>query len=298
MKLSSHGKGLLLTICGVLIISPDALLVRLIQVDVWTLLFWRTLLTAIMMSLILIIRYRSRFFHSFRATGRTGLLSALVLMLGSLFFVNSLKQTAAANALIILAATPVISSLLSWLVLREPIPRHTKIAIATCFCGILFIFSGSLQNGLLWGDVLALAATTMWGTNIVIVRSVRNVNMIPANVIGNLGVAPIVLFFGAQPLAVGAVDAGYLLLLGGLVLPFAFALITLGPRYLQAPEVSLILLAETILGPLWVWLALDEVPHPRTLVAGLLILTTLVIHTLISRNRSHAGSEGDLLPAP
>ncbi len=77
-------------------------------------------------------------------------------------------------------------------------------------------------------------------------------------------------------------DAGLLLLLGGLVLPVAFAMITLGPRYLQAPEVSLILLTETVLGPLWVWLALNEVPHSRTLIAGLLIIGTLLIHTLLS----------------
>ena len=115
-----------------------------------------------------------------------------------------------------------------------------------------------------------------------IIRSGKDVNMIPANVLGNLCVVPIVYFLGAQPLLLAPVDAGLLLLLGTVVLPISFAMITLGPRYLQAPEVSLILLTETILGPIWVWLALGEVPHSRTLVAGLLILGTLLIHTLFS----------------
>ena len=83
-------------------------------------------------------------------------------------------------------------------------------------------------------------------------------------------------------MSVSSVDAGYLLLLGLVVLPVSFTLITLSPRYLQAPEVSLILLIETVLGPLWVWLALGEVPPTRTLMAGLLILGTLLIHTLLS----------------
>lgn len=281
MKISTHAKGLLLTFCGVLILSPDALLVRLIQADIWTLLFWRTLLTALVMSLFLLLRYRRGFFRSFRVTGKPGLLSAGVLAIGSLLFVNSLKQTAAANALIILAATPLISSLLSCLFLREKIPPRTWVAILACFGGILVIFSGSLQNGLLLGDLLALAATTMWGSNIVIVRSGKEVNMIPANVIGNLIVPLVALFCGARPFQVAPVDAGYLLLLGGFVLPVAFALITLGPRYLQAPEVSLILLTETMLGPIWVWLILGEIPHSRTLVAGLIIICTLVVHTLL-----------------
>ena len=96
-----------------------------------------------------------------------------------------------------------------------------------------------------------------------------------------LAVVPISLLCGAAPLQLHAADAGYLLLLGGLLLPVSFALITLAPRYLSAPEVSLILLVETILGPIWVWLVLHEVPHLSTLIAGLLILGTLCCHTLL-----------------
>jgi drug/metabolite transporter (DMT)-like permease len=280
MQLTNHSKGLLITACGILILSPDTLLVRLIGSDLWTLLFWRCLLTSIMMTVFLSLRYRRRILHSFSAIGKTGLLSAATVTIGSLLFVASITQTSAANALIILAATPVISSLLSWLFLREKINKQTKMAILACFGGILLIFSGSLQSGLLLGDLLALAATAMWGANLVIVRYGRDVNMIPANIIGNICVAPIALLLGAQPFQLAPVDAGLLLLLGGLVLPVAFALITLGPRSLQAPEVSLILLLETILGPLWVWLALGEVPHQRTLMAGGLILLTLILHTL------------------
>ena len=282
MERSEHRKGLLLTFTAVLILSPDALLVRMIECDIWTLLFWRCLLTGGMLSIFLAISYRQRFLHSFIATGRSGLVSALITGCGSLLFVGSLRQTAAANTLIILAATPVFSSLFSYLFLREKIALRTWLAIIICFTGILLIFSSSLKNGLLLGDLMALGATLMWASNLVILRRGRAVNMIPANLLGNLLVIPVVLLFGAEPLAVSSADAGYLLLLGGLVLPISFAMITLGPRYLPAPEVSLILLTETILGPIWVWMALGEVPPPTTLVAGLLIVGTLLIHTLLS----------------
>ncbi len=282
MKISDHFKGLLLTFSAVLILSPDALLVRLIDTEIWTLLFWRCLLTGSMMMLFLALRYRGQLFRVIRATGRPGLLSALTITCGSLLFVNSLKQTSAANTLIILAATPVISSLLSAIFLKEKISRSTWLAITVCFGGILLIFSGSLNNGLLLGDLCALGATTMWGSNIVIIRSGKNVNMIPANALGNLSVAPIALLMGAAPLQVAGADAGLLLLLGGLILPLSFAMITYGPRYLQAPEVSLILLTETVVGPIWVWLALGEIPHTRSLIAGALIVTTLITHTLWS----------------
>ena len=282
MQISDHLKGLLLTFSAVLILSPDALLVRLINTELWALLFWRCLLTGLMMMTFLALRYRRDLFKVIINTGRPGLLSALTITCGSLLFVSSLKQTSAANTLIILAATPVISSLLSAVFLKEKISRATWCAIAVCFGGILLIFSGSLQNGLLLGDLFALGATTMWGSNIVIIRSGKNVNMIPANAIGNLAVAPIALLMGAVPFQVGGADAGLLLLLGGLVLPLSFAMITLGPRYLQAPEVSLILLTETVVGPIWVWLALGEIPHIRSIIAGTLIVTTLIAHTLWS----------------
>ena len=279
---STHLKGLSLTFVAVLILSPDALLVRLIHCDVWTLLFWRCLLTCAMQSVFLAAGYRRQLLQSFRNIGRTGLLSAGVVTCGSFFFVNSLKQTTAANTLIILAATPVFSSLLSWLFLRETIARHTWVSITICFGGILLIFAGSLSSGLLLGDLLALGATLMWASNLVILRSGKSVNMIPANLLGNLMVVPVALLAGAQPLAVSSTDITFLLLLGGLILPISFTMITLGPRYLPAPEISLILLIETILGPLWVWLALNESPHANTLLAGVLIVGTLAVHTLIS----------------
>ncbi len=282
MNRSDHFKGLLLTITAVLILSPDALLVRLISCDTWTLLFWRCLLTALTTSVLLLVRYRSRFWQSFRAIGIAGIYSAATIVCGSILFVNSLKQTAAANTLIILAATPVLSSLLSYLFLKEKIARRTWLAIAICFGGILLIFSGSLHSGFLLGDLLALGATFMWATNLVILRRGRDINMIPANVLGNLAVVPVAFMFGATPLPISPADTGYLLLLGGLLLPVSFAMITLGPRYLPAPEVSLVLLIETVLGPIWVWAFLHEVPATATLIAGLLILGTLSCHTLLS----------------
>ncbi|MGD9018724.1 MAG: EamA family transporter [Desulfuromonadales bacterium] len=282
MNLSTHAKGLLITFAAVLILSPDALLVRLVRCDVWTLLFWRCLLTGCMQSVFLAITYRRQFLQTFHNVGRTGILSACIVAAGSLMFVNSLKQTTAANTLIILAASPLISSLLSRIFLREKIARRTWVAIATCFGGILLIFSGSLTSGLLLGDLLALGASFMWGSNLVVIRSGKSVNMIPANLLGNLLVVPAALAAGARPLEIAGPDIWLLLLLGGVVLPVSFTMITLGPRYLPAPEVSLILLVETILGPIWVWLALGEVPHGTTLFAGVLIVGTLFVHTLMS----------------
>jgi drug/metabolite transporter (DMT)-like permease len=84
----------------------------------------------------------------------------------------------------------------------------------------------------------------------------------------------------AAPLSVSQADMGYLLIMGLYMLPVATALLFLGPRYIPAPEVGLLLLLESILGPVWVWLALGEQPGNSTLLGGVIVLSTLVINTV------------------
>jgi drug/metabolite transporter (DMT)-like permease len=68
--------------------------------------------------------------------------------------------------------------------------------------------------------------------------------------------------------------------MGLYMLPVGTALMFLGPRYIPAPEVGLLLLLESILGPVWVWLALGEEPGSSTLLGGAIVLSTLAINTV------------------
>ena len=60
------------------------------------------------------------------------------------------------------------------------------------------------------------------------------------------------------------------------VVPLSFALITIAPKYLPAPEVGLYLLLETLIGPLIVWLLVDEAPRLADYIGGLILITALV----------------------
>jgi len=75
---------------------------------------------------------------------------------------------------------------------------------------------------------------------------------------------------------------------GLVILPIATTMLALGPRYLPAPEVALLLPIETTLGSFWTWMALGEVPSERTLIAGSLVVTTVAVHAVFSlRATSH-----------
>ena len=81
----------------------------------------------------------------------------------------------------------------------------------------------------------------------------------------------------------------YILLNGLVLLPLAFWCLATGPRYLSAPEVGMFYLVETVLAPVWVWIAFSETPTTQTLVGGAVLILALLGHSLWQmRSKSRA----------
>jgi drug/metabolite transporter (DMT)-like permease len=90
-------------------------------------------------------------------------------------------------------------------------------------------------------------------------------------------------FIALPAASIGSADGSdwaFLVVLGLVVTPVAFGLIALGPRFIPAAEVALLLLLETVLGALWVWIALDEIPTAATFVGGSILLAVLTSHSI------------------
>ena len=151
--------------------------------------------------------------------------------------------------------------------------------------GVALIFVGSLGGGSLIGDLCALGAMFGGAGLFVLFRGVGTSTVVLAMALGSL-LAGVATFPLASPLTISGQDAGLLLLLGLLIVPLAITLIMIGPRYLPAPEVSLITLLETLLGPFWVWLALSEQPSHETLLGGGLILATVAVHSILALRKA------------
>lgn len=278
--MSDHAKGLLLTGLGILIVSPDTLLIRLVGLDIWSLAVWRGGLQAFGLTLILLCWYRRRTFEMFQAIGTAGLVLALVFSVNTFTFLAAVQHTTVANTLVILAATPFFAALLSRIFLKEPVAARTWAAIAVALGGIALIVSDSLGSGSLYGDAMAILAAILLATKVTLIRGRRHINMIPALALSGVLIAAVAAPFGAPQQVAGA-QLLWVLLMGLAVVTPATALITLGPRYLSAPEVSLLILFETVLGPLWVWLVLSETPTPLALVGGAVVIAALVGHAML-----------------
>ena len=276
----SRAKGLTLGILGVLFLSPDTLIIRLVNTDPWTFIAWRGAFTCAGMLIILLLQYRLAVFAKTYAIGWIGVLIAVIFAFNNIFFQLSVQSTAVANTLVIIATAPLFAALFSIVFLREKIPLRTWVAILLATLGVAIVFIGDLAPGDLFGNSAALVAAIGLGIHFVLVRLATPTDMTPAVAIA--GVLMCLIGITITPdLYLRPSQLGYLVLLGVILLPVSFALLTRAPQYLPAPEVSLILLLEMILGPLWVWWAVQERPALPTLIGGGLIVIVLTVHAII-----------------
>jgi len=273
--------GLAIALTGVLVLTPDALLIRLVSADRATLLFWRVLLEGLTLWIVLALYYRGRLLAVTLAMGRIGLLAVGVFAVSTILFVTSITHTKAANTLFILSTAPLFAAVISWLVLRERVALRTWVAIVCALVGIGIIFGGGLGGGTMLGDALAIGTAISLAAQLSIARHARAVSLVPALATAMLLVALLVGPTFASPLSVSRLDVLWLGLLGCVVLPVAFGLLTLAPRYIPSPEVSLIMQLEAVLGPLWVWAGVGEVPPVATFIGGGIVLATLVTHSIL-----------------
>lgn len=287
---SNHAKGLMLGILGVLLLSPDTLIIRLVDADPWTFIAWRGGLMTIGMMVIMVLRFGAAVAARTYAIGWLGLLIALVFAVNNVFFQLSIQSTTVANTLVILATAPLFAAVFSVAFLRERIPMRTWIAIVFSGLGICIVFIGELHTGNLFGNVAALISAVGLGVHFVLVRLGRPVDMSPA--IGIAGILVCLIGAGmASDLYLEPRQFGLLAVLGLVLLPLSFVFLTRAPHYISAPEVSLVLLIETILGPLWVWMAIAEEPPLQTIAGGGLIIIVLAIHAALSLRDSRRQRE-------
>ena len=170
MNLSDKQKGLTLSIFGVLILTPDSLFIRLIDMPSWELLFYRGLIPFVFLLIFLILFYKKKIVQSLIITGLPGLLYAILIALGNTTFVISIQNTNVANTLIMIALTPFATAVLSSIFLKEHPNKKMWLTIISCFLVVLYIFYDSYQGNRIIGDFFGLLTAILIGGSAVVVR--------------------------------------------------------------------------------------------------------------------------------
>ena len=151
----------------------------------------------------------------------------------------------------------------------------------------MLVGSRGLTGGNWLGDLIALLNAVIIAGFFTVVRGRHAVNLIPASGFGLLLAALVASPFAIYP-EMSSSQWVYLIIGAGFVLPVALALLTLGPRYLPAPEAAMLILLETVLGPLWVWLVISEQPDANTFIGGTIVVGTLFLHALWRMRQANA----------
>ena len=279
--LSREAAGLLITSIGVVVLSLEGVLIRLIEVDAWTILAVRGVLGAAGLFLFFVIFERSAWRAELSSMGLAAVAATGLFATDNLAFMYSITHTSVANTLLMISLTPIFATLFSRLVLREAIPTRTWLAIAGATTGTVIILSGSLAKGDFLGNFAGLVAAMALGGTLVVLRGNPSLNLIPAMALG-AGLAALIALPASSPGAAESRDWVYLVILGLVVVPIAFGLIATAPRLIPAAEVALLLLLETLLGAFWVWIAIGESPTTATVVGGLMLLAVLAAHSVAS----------------
>lgn len=265
--------GLFLSLSGVLLRNIDS-------ASGWQILFYRGLSFAVMLFLILLFKYRGATLAAFRAIGVPGLWAALVLGLGSIAYVYALLLTTVANAVFIIGASPIAAAFVGWLILGEKTSRFGILAMLVSLFGIGLMFADGLIEGRWLGNLCAVLVVFSFVTYLILLRGRQQVDMLPATCLGGL-----VMALAAAPFASGLLlsqhDLIISLLMGVVQFGIGFMCFTIAARYILASEVALFSLTESILGPLWVWLAIGEQPSQLTLIGSAIVLLSVTAYCLV-----------------
>ena len=284
-NLTDQQKGSLLAFVAVMFITPDSLFIRLSNVDTWGLVFYRGIIPFMTVLIGMLIIYKLNFFKILFTSGYHGIFYVITFSVTNITFVVSIQNTNVANTLVMIATAPMLSAILGAIFLKEPPDKKTWTSIIITFLAIIYIFYDSLKLGNFYGDILGFVTAIGLAVGAVIIRSAKNKNLVPAAVVGKLFVATFALLF-IESFALVGKDLLIVLLMCILCVAIPFVLVTIAPRFIPAAEVNLFFLLETIIGPIWVWLIIKEQPSLETLQGGLIIITTIAIHSYLKLKNS------------
>ncbi|WP_420558507.1 DMT family transporter [Roseovarius sp.] len=284
-------RGVLLALVGTLVLTPDAMLMRLSGMEGIQMTGWRGLFMGTMMLLAWAVTSRDRGGDMARLRSGPGAMIVVAQVLNSMLFCLGIASAPAAVVLMGVAAVPVFSALLSRVVTGETTSALTWAAIAAVMAGIgiAVLGGGHGDVALNWAAVtgagFGLGVAFVLALNFVTVRASPDLPIllaigVGAWIAGGIGWS----VTGVEAMFQGRVWA--MAVTGGVVLPVSFFLLSLAARHTLAANVSLLMLLETVLGPLWVWIGVGERPTAAMLVGGAIVVGSLTVYLSILRRRA------------
>jgi len=271
--------GYILLLMGAFFLSWGGLLIREWQGgDVWQVLFWRSFFFNLTLILFLYLIYKKEAFSIIKKSGLPGVLGGISMAVGFTAYVFAMRETTVANVLFIISTQTIWLALFGYLFLKEKISLKSFISIVLAMAGILIMLGGSLGTGSLLGNLVALFVPINFAFLILLIRKFSKLDLIPALFYGGL-IIMLFSFFMSETVLISKHNLLVGFLLGSFQHAFGFICIVIGARSTPAVVVGLLMLIETLLGPVWVWLFLNEIPPTSVFIGGSIIIIAVIVKT-------------------
>jgi drug/metabolite transporter (DMT)-like permease len=279
----------LVVIAAVLWSMLGLMLRQIEEAETWAVLFWRAAGSLIVLVGFVAWRSGGQPLAAIRRTGLAGLIGGVGLVIASAGAIFAIQNTTVANAAFLFAASPFLTALLGFVVLREDVRRGTWAAIAIALGGIVFMIGGEFSGGAMLGNVAALGSALGFAIFTVALRWGRLEDMVPAVVIGAVlsmvAAVPLASISGEALVALPALDIALSIGMGAVLFGVGMVLYTLGSRVVAAAELTLLTMVEVMLAPVWVWLFMGETATAGTFIGGGVILIAVVTNALTGMRR-------------
>ena len=277
--------GPLLIFLGALSLSFGGLIVKSFEgATLWQILFWRSLFFSLTVLTFLIITYKSKVLKSFYVSGLPGLIGGLILSIGFCGYVFAMYNTTVANTNFIISLQILFLAIFGFFFLKEKINLITLISIILAMSGVLLMVGNSLSPGELSGNLAAFTMPITFAVLIMIVRKFPSVDMVPAQFVAGISSCLIGLSF-SPTIMISPHDIFLGFLAGFFQIGFGFIFITIGARTTPSAMVGIIMLSESVLGPIWAFLFVSEIPSLYGLIGGAIILFAVLLqfYTLLKK---------------
>ena len=280
--------GPLLIFLGALSLSFGGLIVKSFEgATLWQILFWRSLFFSLTILTFLIITYKSKVLKSFYDSGLPGLVGGLILSIGFCGYVFAMYNTTVANTNFIISLQILFLAIFGFFFLKEKINLITLISIILAMSGVLLMVGNSLSPGELSGNLAAFTMPITFAVLIMIVRKFPSVDMVPAQFVA--GISSCLIGLSLSPtIMISTHDIFLGFLAGFFQIGFGFIFITIGARTTPSAMVGIIMLSESVLGPIWAFLFVSEIPSSYGLIGGAIILFAVLLqfYTLLKKPKA------------
>jgi len=281
--------GTFLIFLGALCLSFGGLIVKSFEgANLWQILFWRQIFFSIIVVLYLLITYKKNFFKTFYESGIPGFIAGVFLSIGFAAYVFAMYTTTVANTNFIITTETIFLALLGYFFLKEKISSITLISIILGMSGVLLILGSSLSiqtSEQFIGNLVAFIMPISFAVLVMIVRKYPKVDMVPAQFTAGVFAAIIGLVVAGK-LSISFHDLSLAFLAGFFQIGFGFILITVGSQTTPAAVVGVLMLTESVFGPLWAWLFIHEVPPISVIFGGGIIICSILLQSIYNKKSS------------